>query len=208
MNLIFDLDGTIIDSKLRLHALFQQLAPSPGLDYSRYWELKQAKVSNTSILADFFGWGESRIQSFVADWMDMIESPELLALDQCLPGVQTALPRLESQAVLHACTDRQHEHAALEQLEGLGILRYFRRVLVTGQKVSKEMLIRQRIGELSRDDWMIGDTGRDIFTGKALGIHTCAVLSGFQSRSVLMEYEPDLILDSAADFTTRHLSTL
>jgi phosphoglycolate phosphatase len=206
MNLIFDLDGTIIDSKPRLHALFQHLAPRPGLDYSRYWVLKQAKVSNTAILTNLFGYGEGQIQSFVFSWMSLIESPEFLAMDQCVPGVQHTLRHLEANAVLYACTDRQHEHAAMEQLERLGILHHFRGVLVTGQKIPKETLIRQRISGLTRDDWMIGDTGRDILTGRALGIRTCAVLSGFQSKSVLMGYEPDLILDSAADFVAFHHS--
>jgi phosphoglycolate phosphatase len=200
MNLIFDLDGTLIDSKLRLHALFQKLAPSPGLEYSRYWELKRAKISNATILADLFGLGDDKIQTFVTDWMALIEDPEFLALDICLPGAKDTLERLGSFAVLHACTDRQHELLALAQLERLRIRHYFREVLVTGQRISKELLIRRRIVEFTEHDWIIGDTGRDVLTGRALGIHTCAVLSGFQSRAVLKGYEPDVILDSVVVF--------
>ena len=50
MNLIFDLDGTLIDSRLRLYNLFQQLVPTSELTYQDYWAFKQEKVSNEDIL--------------------------------------------------------------------------------------------------------------------------------------------------------------
>jgi len=47
---------------------------------------------------------------------------------------------------------------------------------------------------------MIGDTGKDIQVGQMLGIKTCAVLSGFLNEKALLNYGPDLILPTAADF--------
>jgi phosphoglycolate phosphatase len=69
---------------------------------------------------------------------------------------------------------------------------------VTEQKQEKDDLIRQHIVDLDGRDWILGDTGKDIRVGKSLGINTCAVLSGFQNRTILSAYAPDRILESAA----------
>jgi hypothetical protein len=48
----------------------------------------------------------------------------------------------------------------------------------------------------SKEDWMMGDTGYDINTGKRIGTNTCAVLSGFMSEQSLGNYSPDLKIEN------------
>jgi len=79
------------------------------------------------------------------------------------------------------------------------LLYYFDEVMVTEQTRSKEELVRT-LPSLASQDWMIGDTGKDIQVGQMLGIKTCAVLSGFLNEKALLNYGPDLILPTAADF--------
>lgn len=200
MNVVFDLDGTLIDSRPRMFALFESLVPDSGLDFDAYWALKEAKVSHEHILLRRLGYTEERLAEFVDAWMARIESPPLLALDANFPGMHAALDRLAGQARLHVCTARQHRQPVLDQLERLRLLPYFSTVMVTEQVDDKDVLIARHLTDLSADDWMLGDTGKDVQVGKALGMRTCAVLSGFLSRASLAPYGPDLILDSAADF--------
>lgn len=199
MNLIFDLDGTLIDSRLRLYHLFQYLVPASKLSHESYWTFKQNKVTNETILAKEFGLDAFAIARFVADWMERIEAPEFLALDKNFPFMHEALKRLGKQARLHVCTARQHRELAVDQLDRLGLLTYFDSVMVTEQSRGKEELIASVPG-LGAQDWMFGDTGKDIQVGQALGIKTCAVLSGFLSEKSLRPYGPDLILESVVDF--------
>lgn len=199
MNLIFDLDGTLIDSQPRLYHLFQQLVPASTLSHESYWAFKRNKVSNETILAKEFGYDAADIERFVVDWMERIEAPEYLSLDKNFPGMHEALERLGKQARLHVCTARQHRQMAVDQLDRLGLLPYFDSVVVTEQSRSKEELIAALPG-LGPQDWILGDTGKDIQVGQALGIKTCAVLSGFLSEKSLWPYGPDLILPVAADF--------
>ena len=200
MNIVFDLDGTLIDSRQRLYRLFQQLAPAPALSFERYWDFKRSKVSNELILARELGFAPDAIALFVREWMALIESPAFLELDGNFDGMHATLARLRETATLHVCTARQLRAPALGQLERLGLLEYFDSVLVTCQSDSKEALIAAQLPQRSAQDWLIGDTGKDIQVGKALGMRTCAVLSGFLSRASLEPYAPDLILDSAAAF--------
>ena len=200
MNLIFDLDGTLIDSRMRLYSLFRHLVPETSFSFSEYWRLKRNKVSHQQILADRFGFDGVAIERFTKNWMDLIETPEFLGLDVSIPGIDQALERLQERARLHVCTARQHRTSALEQIERFALSTFFDHVLVTEQTESKQALISARVPGLGAQDWMIGDTGHDIQAGKTLGIKTCAVLSGFQNRAILSGYAPDLILDSAVEF--------
>jgi phosphoglycolate phosphatase len=199
VNLVFDLDGTLIDSRARLYRLFQRLAPDSTLTHDAYWALKQDKISNETVLARQLGYGAAAISRFVEQWMDLIETPELLALDSNFPGMAETLARLHGQATLHVCTARQHRQPVLDQLERLGLLDFFSSVLVTGQRRDKQELIAAIPG-LGADDWILGDTGKDVQVGRALNMKTCAVLSGFLSEKSLRAYEPDLILPGAAQF--------
>mgnify|MGYP006140419899 FL=1 len=199
MNLIFDLDGTLIDSRLRLYNLFQQLVPTSELTYQDYWAFKQENASNEDILIKEFRFDAAAIKRFVVDWMGNIEAPEFLALDKNLPGMHATLAELREQANLYVCTARQNSIPLLDQLERLRLLHYFDEVMVTEQTRSKEELVRT-LPSLASQDWMIGDTGKDIQVGQMLGIKTCAVLSGFLNEKALLNYGPDLILPTAADF--------
>ena len=199
-NIIIDLDGTLIDSKPRLYHLFQQLVPESKLSYNEYWELKQNKISNEVILVNKFGYDEVATQYFVANWMKHIEATEFLAFDKNLPEVKETLDRLRKQAELHVCTSRQFRQSTIDQLERLGLLSYFNTIMVTEQRKSKKDLIFDYVSGLSPNDWMIGDTGKDIQVGHDIGIKTCGVLSGFLSEKSLKSYKPDLILSSVADF--------
>lgn len=200
MNVVFDLDGTLIDSRPRMHALFADLVPESDLDFDAYWALKQAKVSHEHILRTRLGYDGDRLAEFVDAWMARIESPALLALDGNFPGMHAALDRLAGQARLHVCTARQHRQPVLDQLDRLRLLPYFTTVMVTEQSGDKDTLIARHVPDLSAQDWMLGDTGKDVQVGKALGMRTCAVLSGFLSRASLAPYGPDLILENAATF--------
>ena len=202
VNLIFDLDGTLIDSRLRLYRLFQQLVPTSSLTYESYWAFKRQKISNETILATQFNWGPTKIERFLIDWMNLIETPQYLALDINFPGMQQALNRLKKKARLYVCTARQHQKLAVDQLADLGLEPYFERIMVTERKRTKEDLIIT-IPDLGQDDWVIGDTGKDIQVGQNLGIRTCGVLSGFLNEKALRSYMPEIILSSAADFSLR-----
>ena len=200
MNIFFDLDGTLIDSKARLYRLFQHLVPISIYTFEQYWDLKQNRVGHKEILSTYFNYSEDQFLAFEKLWMDLIESDTWLNFDHPFEGVSARLSELSKEHKLYVVTARQSPSIAYQQLDRFGWTGFFEKIFVTGQKVEKIDLINNSV-KVSAEDWFIGDTGKDIQTGKLLGIHTAAVLTGFLSKRRLMEYNPDVIVDNILALT-------
>jgi phosphoglycolate phosphatase len=196
--IFFDLDGTLLDSKRRLYSLFQDLVPASALSFEAYWEIKKNKKNHGEILKHQFSYLDEEIAVFEKTWLEKIELPEWLLWDKPFEGVTEYLTALREKHLLYLVTARQSRERALVQLGSYGWLDMFEQIFVTQQKTDKYDLIKTSV-ETTRTDWLIGDTGKDIQTGKKLGVKTVAVLSGFMNRERLMEYEPDLIVSGVLD---------
>ncbi|RBQ03557.1 HAD family hydrolase [Pedobacter miscanthi] len=195
MNIFFDLDGTLLDSRYRLYYLFQDLVPESSLSFESYWNYKMNKVSHKELLNNEFGYGEKAFKFFEENWMQKIESPEWLVFDKPFVGVLEFLKSLKANHKIYVVTARQFRDVAIQQLNNLGFSEVFDDIFVTGQKKEKYELIKESI-ITSSSDWLIGDTGKDIQTGKLLGMRTVGVLSGFLNEKRLREYNPDLIVEN------------
>jgi len=198
MKIIFDLDGTLICAKKRLHELFLYLLKDKYIDYDSYWNLKLSGNNNTDILRNHFDYSEAKIDMFLISWMNKIESDYYLDMDVIIAGAKNILEKYREDNELYICTARQSVSQANKQLRNLGLFDFFKEVFVTEHKVNKEEIIKRSGIVLSKDDWIVGDTGHDIITGKKIGVNTCAVLSGFMSEQSLGNYSPDLIIENVS----------
>ncbi len=198
-NIFFDLDGTLINAGKRMYSLFQFLVPQSKLTYSEYWDLKRHKVNHQMILQQRFGYDEERFKVFEKEWLSLIETDEYLAMDTIYPNVPEMLSELQKDYTLYVVTARQFKQKTLGQLQALGLLGFFKKVLVTEAVKTKEDLIRQEISTLDPEDLLIGDTGHDILTAKALNVRSVAVSYGFTALEILKTYEPDQQIKSIKD---------
>ena len=198
MKIIFDLDGTLICAKKRLHELFLHLLKDEYINYDRYWSLKFSGNNNTDILRNHFDYSEAKIDMFLISWMNKIESDYYLDMDVIIAGAKKTLEKYREDNELYICTARQSVSQAHKQLRNLGLFDFFKEVLVTEHKASKEEIIKRSGIVFLKDDWIVGDTGHDIITGKKIGVNTCAVLSGFMSKRSLGNYSPDLVIENVS----------
>jgi phosphoglycolate phosphatase len=199
VNLFFDLDGTLLDSKPRLYQLFQHLVPESCLTFDDYWALKKDKIGHKEILQKQFNFDEKKIEIFQKSWMQKIELECWLCLDRPFEGVTELLQKLQSEYTLFVVTARQFETPALQQINTFGWAGFFKSIFVTRQEQNKYELISSHI-KTAAYDWIVGDTGKDIETGKKLGIQTAAVLSGFLNESKLKEYNPTVVIKDVTNF--------
>ena len=196
LNIFFDFDGTLIDSRQRQYNLFCELLPDSRFSFADYWKIKRERVSQAEILKRYCSFNDEQIKLFHASWMAQIEKSDRLMSDQPFSErITDVLRKLSGKYALYLVTARQNPLLVKEQLRRFGWSDCFENVLVTEQRNAKADLIRQNV-KTGKMDVIIGDTGEDIQAGKKLGIRTLAVTYGVLSKEVLMKYEPDSFVET------------
>jgi phosphoglycolate phosphatase len=193
VNLFFDLDGTLLDSHIRLYKLFQDLVCASHLSIYEYWELKRNKINHKTILLDMFQYSNDDFNHFEKSWLEKIELPEYLQFDTLVDDAFDVLNFLAKNNSMYIVTSRQNRKNVVAQLKNLQIYNFFKSVLVTEHRCTKSILIKE-VG-YQKEDFMIGDTGKDVLTGLELDMNTIVVTYGFLKKSVLESYKPHFTID-------------
>lgn len=201
MNIFFDFDGTLIDSTVRQYELFCSLVPECKLTYEEYWRIKRTKVTQETVLVNFFSYSKEQCEYVKEKWIESIEKQVNLEKDNPFLGAGNMLRRLSEDANLYLVTARQSTPMVEFQVKKFGWSNIFTQLLVTNQTSSKYDLINEKIS-YSDNDIFIGDTGEDIITGKKLGVRTIAVSYGILNKNVLKEYHPDYIVDDICELNS------
>jgi phosphoglycolate phosphatase len=200
--IFFDLDGTLIDARKRLYDLFQDLVPQSTFSFDQYWNIKRSKYDHHTILINNFGYNKEGFNIFEEKWLNLIETRKYLEKDTVFAGITDMLDTLKKNYKLYVVSSRQNTEIACDQLKKLGLFIFFDNVFFTEHKKTKEVLIKNSC-QTSPDDFLIGDTGYDILTGKKLGLKTIAVSYGFLSREILLTYNPDIIIDNSQEIINK-----
>jgi len=202
---LFDLDGTLIDSKTDIANSVNLVLVKLGLH-----PLPVSRV------VDFVGKGVRKLLERTLREIHHRE-PEETLLQQ---GVEIFREEYSRHMLDHTCLYRNVEDAlnrlswadmiivsnkperySRPILEGLKIAGRFRAILgeetthaykpdPTPLKVAMEFC-----GATPSETVMVGDSSIDIAAGKAAGVSTCAVTGGYHSREQLNAAGPDLIID-------------
>ena len=197
--LIFDLDGTLVDSKKDLTASVNYVRSTFGLS-----SLTEDEI------AGFFGDGaqmliqralglsakdtdvQSGLQLFLSYYREHMLDASVL-----YPGVRDVLDRL-SDCSLAVLTNKPIRFSQ-RMLEGLGILNHFAAVYGGNSFEKKKpdpvgvfQILKDTEG-LPRNTWMIGDSAVDVLTGRGAGVRTCGVTWGYAVET-LQQTPPDYLI--------------
>ena len=201
--ILFDLDGTIVDSrdayleaaKTAFHAMgLEPPTMQTTLQIPKRLEqnlsIDDLTHTNTARFLDVY------LKTFYA-------ITELKA--KPIPNIRTALENLQQKAQLVLITMRNVPKVSVaKELQQFGLARYFTYILTAQDthkpKPSPEALIKalKVIDVQICDCLIVGDSVIDITAGKAAGAKTIAVLSGLYTEQELAKFNPDLILKNAA----------
>ncbi len=195
MNMYIDLDGTIVDYRLRMFSLFNHVLGGTPITLDTYWAFKRRRLHNFQIAEELKCVSRMTRNEFEERWLSAIEDHQWLALDSLIDGTEHALQTLSKHFRLYVITARQSPCATRAQIEWLKIDNFFAGVLVTRHTVSKAKLLIDA-GAQRNTDIIVGDTGEDIQAGRTAGIRCFSVLSGIRDEDILREYGPDGIFDN------------
>jgi len=204
--LIFDLDGTLIDSKLDLahavNATRSHMGMSP-LEHERVYSYvgNGAPVLIRRALGD--GATEAQVQEALEFFLEYYHE-HYLDYTTLYPGVRESLDRLRDAGKRMAVLTNKPVRISKAILDGLAVGRHFFQVyggnsfdFKKPHPIGVETLMREA-GVAQDRTLMIGDSGVDVQTAINAGIKSCGVTYGFQPET-LADPKPDRLVDRMED---------
>lgn len=200
--ILFDLDGTIVDSKQAYieaaRTAFQALGQRPPTIRTALQIPK--RLEQNQPIDDLV---RNNTAQFLNVYLKTFYSITELKTKP-IPNIQTTLETLREKAKLALITMRNVPKTAVtKELANFGLAQYFTYV-ITAQDTSKpkpspEALVRalKAIDVQVSECLIVGDSPSDIKAGKAAGAMTVAVISGLYSKQELVKLNPNLILKDA-----------
>lgn len=176
-----DLDGTLIDAKVRQVELarFHLGAFGVELDGEILWAKKREGATTRAALEAM---GYPCAAEVAAGWGRDIESREWLARDAWLPGVLELLGRLREKGVrVRVVTARRDAAAVGEQAEALGLSALVDEVVV----VDPRRAAVEKAAYLEGVALFVGDSESDAEAAALAGVPFVAVETGVRSRGFL-----------------------
>ncbi|WP_027179587.1 HAD family hydrolase [Maridesulfovibrio bastinii] len=191
----FDLDGTLINSHKRLHALFNELVPEGSISFDEYWKNRRDNISDAEMLKKFHNADESRLAEYAEQWLKHKEDDHLMEMDTPYPDAVEVLKHCSEAGDVYIVTARNNIPKAERQIKEAGFTPFVTRMLVTENKTTKQKLVTDILTP-HKDDVFVGDTAEDMNTGKALGVYTIGMTHGFLSKEQLLKLNPDDTADN------------
>jgi phosphoglycolate phosphatase len=203
--LIFDLDGTLVDSKKDLTASVNYIRARFDLPFLTEDEIA-CFIGNGALMMIRRALGPKATEPNVQDGLQMFLSyyrAHMLDSTVLYPGVREALDRLMIDCKLAVLTNKP-VHFSCAMLDGLGIYKRFAAVYGGNSFDHKKpdpvgvyQILSDTKGKRERT-WMIGDSAVDVLTGRNAGIRTCGVTYGYATET-FKNAPPDFLIDSFSD---------
>jgi len=211
---LFDLDGTILDS---IHIYYQIIEivfnrldfPMPSRD-----RLREAAKNGD------FEWGSVFPKKTPQEKDHLIKKTREIIAEiypnlfrnqvKLIPDAKKALQAMVQKGIrmgIVTSTPRQSMAVKLPTLVDSGIDKLLEFIIhaedAPRKKPAPDPLIKgcKSLGVLPRDCMYVGDARIDIQAGKAAGMKTVGVLTGFDDHKALSRENPDAVIDSIADLT-------
>ena len=200
-----DLDGPLLDGKTRHYRCYQSILESFGLkpvDIDDYWESKRALVSRKELL--FASGAQGIYEEYLAAWLNLIETPAMLALDKVQDGAIECLRAWKSQgAELLLVTMRKDKVALERQLESTGLRQFLDAVLVCdhaegGEGKAHAVCNYFQTEFITDKSLWIGDTEADWVAAKTLGCPVVLLSNGLRNDAYLRSLESAIVMPSIA----------
>lgn len=202
--LIFDLDGTLVDSKKDLTASVNHIRQQFELPFLTEEEIARF-IGNGALMLIRRALGSKATESNVQSGLQMFLAyyrAHMLDYTALYPGVRDTLDRL-ADCKLAVLTNKP-VHFSCAMLDGLGIYKHFSAVYGGNSFDHKKpdpvgvfQILSDTRGNRERT-WMIGDSAVDVLTGRNAGIKTCGVTYGYATET-FTDVPPDFLIDNFSD---------
>jgi len=202
--ILFDLDGTLIDSRLDLADAVNLTRRHFGLEPIAIETVVSHLGDGARVLMErCFAEAESLVDKAVPLYKAYYHE-RMLDKTSLYPGVAEALPVLHANGwKLGVVTNKPAEHCR-EILRHFGLDVFFAEIVGGGDEFplkpdpSSAMYILERTASKPEKSWMVGDNHTDMATGRRAGMRRCFARYGFgqllvESFDIEISFFPELL---------------
>lgn len=207
---IFDLDGTLLDVSERYYLSVKNVLEKFGFSCSSKSEimkLKKQNLSGNEIISRFIPEDvkdrEKLIESCDRERYKLLHSKKYLELDRPFEDTYETLETFKQKGVKMAIlTLRHYEEATMQQLEKLGLLKFFDKIVLADPKKSKNHAalkaayakeICRELKVKTDECCMVGDAVSDLEAGSKINAVTVGVTYGLTGETALSHKYSKLI---------------
>jgi len=199
--IVFDLDGTLVDSRQDLVNAVNHARTALNLKTLPFQQVIDAVGDGVqSLIARILGPENIRLRELALAAFREYYGKHLLDHTVVRPGVREMLEYFQKKqkAVL---TNKSRDYT-LEILEALGLDRSFKMVECGDNHEERKphpagvSRILEFFKVRPERAVIVGDSPVDIRTGRSVGMHTCVVLDGFADLEALKSAKPDVLIKS------------
>jgi len=212
---LFDLDGTLIDSVPAYFRLMAAMLDAVGLPPAPRALVAELMTDGLSVLEQMIPAEMSHRKDELIARLLVVGRERSTAMFrheiELIPGVEGLLPLLGARGLrmgVVTSTERRNIEKKLTPLEREGLTEFLEVVIATEdaphKKPAPDPLLEgaRRLGVPAGRCLYVGDSHVDIRAGRTAGMRTVAVLTGLDDSETLRREEPSLILDSVGDLST------
>ena len=192
--IVFDLDGTLVDSLTDIVNSFLSAFESLGLPVPPADEVREEMGKPLFDMYSRFA-PASRIDALIRTYREHYPQ-HFLDNSKPFPGVLELLTRLRARGYRLGVATTKRSSSALAFASALGIDAYLDHIQGTDDfphKPAPDVIFRALDALGAEGVWMVGDSSTDIEAGRAAGLKTYAVTWGTHDAERLGRAEPDVL---------------
>jgi len=205
MIILFDLDGTLIDSTDAIVDTFHHSFRVHNYPYVSDEKIKALIGYPLDIMYEKLGVCKNKVWDYVSTYKEEYRKISTIKT-QMLPNATQAVQKASQFATLGIVTTKTGKYSKI-LMEHFGLMEYFEVLIgredVINPKPHEEPIIKalESFDTKNREVWMIGDTKLDLLSAKNANINSIGVLSGYDNFDTLKNFT-DIVLNDALEATT------
>ncbi|MDA1317014.1 MAG: HAD-IA family hydrolase [bacterium] len=200
--IIFDFDGTIVDSYETMIDIFNTMAHNMNIEPLSKEELASFRDMSPKEVLKALGVPLIRLPGYLVTFRN--EYIKHIGTLNCIQGIEEILRELSATYHFSIVTSNKEE-AVSEFLEKHNIRELFSPIYSARNIFGKHKVIQKLMKERSLDPettLYVGDEVRDIEASKKAGIDIISVSWGLNSHNILAKHNPTYLIDNPKELIT------
>ena len=194
---LFDWDGTLVDSAEKSYRCYARVFAAYGITYDTAL-FERTYAPDWYRTYEAIGLPREVWSEADARWLECYDSEP----SRLLPGAREALERLAGRGLVQGLVSSGDPRRVKQELAAHAVARFFPVVVCGGETAERKphpeplLVALERLGLAPEEAAYVGDSPEDVLMAHSAGVLAIGVPGGFPNREALATAAPDLLCPS------------